>query len=462
MNKMRDAGFSHGAPLEVKDASGGGGEVTLLEAKKAVEELNSAFSEFKAKNDERLAQLEERGEDAVTVEQVKKIESFMDDAQARLDAFEVQVKNLGRFEADEEGHRIDLQKKAVDWHRFEAGYRGPDVWGVEQVKEYRDTFIAWARTGVEALEPKQVRMLNEIKALSAGTNPDGGYLVTPDMSGRTVQRIFETSPVRAYAAVQPITTGQLEGIHDNDEFSAGWVSELGSRAATATAQLGKWAIPVHEMFANPAASQTILDDAILDVEAWIGQRVGEKFGRVESAAFVNGTGVGQPRGFLTYPDWTAAGTYEQDAIEQFDTGVNGAYAAAPAGGDVLIQALYGLKQQYRANATWFMNRATASLTRRIKDSDGAYVWSPGIAAGQPASLLGYPVASFEDMPDPGTGTLSVAVGDMRAAYQIVDRAGIRTLRDPYSSKPSVHFYSTKRVGGDVIDFEALKIINFKA
>jgi HK97 family phage major capsid protein len=141
-----------------------------------------------------------------------------------------------------------------------------------------------------------------------------------------------------------------------------------------------------------------------------------------------------------------------------NSGVNGELAAAPNGGDVLLTALYNLKGPYRLNATWFMNRATTALLRKTKDSDGAYLWSPGIAAGQPATLLGYPVASFEDMPDPATGSLSIAVGDMRSAYQIVDRVGIRTLRDPFSAKPFVEFYSTKRVGGAVINFEALQLI----
>jgi len=142
------------------------------------------------------------------------------------------------------------------------------------------------------------------------------------------------------------------------------------------------------------------------------------------------------------------------------TGVSGGFAAAPNGGDVLIDALYGLKAPYRANATWFMNRATTKLVRKLKDSDGAYLWSPGIAAGQPATLLGYPVASFEDMPDPAADSLSVAVGDMRAAYQIVDRMGIRILRDPYTAKPFVLMYTTKRVGGDVVNFEAIKLVRF--
>jgi len=434
---------------------------TLVDVAKAMEGLQGGFEEFKTKNDERLKQLETRGEDPITVEVVEKINADMTKQQQMLDAFELKLRGLSRFEQTADGQQIDLTKKAADWHRFEAGGRGGE-WTPDQMDSYRDVFVKWVRAGTEVLEPGEVRHLNEMKSLSAGTNPDGGYVVTPDMSGRTVQRVYETSPMRAYASIQAISTSSLEGIHDNDEAAYGWVSEKGARSETDTPTLGKWSIPVHEMYANPAATQGILDDGMVNVESWLADKVADKFARAENAAFCTGTGVGKPRGFLDYADWASAGTYEQGAIEQFDTGVNGGFAAAPAGGDVLITALYGLKSVYRANAVWFMNRATAALTRKLKDSDGAYIWTPGIAAGQPATLLGYPVASFEDMPDPATGSLSIAVGDMRAAYQIVDRVGIRTLRDPYSNKPYVHFYSTKRVGGDVIDYEALKVINFKA
>jgi HK97 family phage major capsid protein len=267
-------------------------------------------------------------------------------------------------------------------------------------------------------------------------------------------KVFETSPMRAYASVQVISTDALEGLFDLNEASSGWVGETDTRSETNTPQLGKWRIPTHELYAKPTATQKLLDDAEINMEAWLAGKVAEKFARDEATAFVTGSGIGRPRGFLTY----ASGTTLPGTIERFDTGVNGAFAAAPNGGDVLINALYGLKAQYRANATWFMNRATTTLVRKLKDQDGAYLWSPGIAAGQPATLLGYPVAAFEDMPSPATDSLSIAVGDMREAYQIVDRIGIRTLRDPFSSKPYVEFYTTKRVGGDVVNFEAIKLI----
>jgi len=294
--------------------------------------------------------------------------------------------------------------------------------------------------------------------LSVGQDSAGGYYVYPDMTGRIVSKVFETSPMRAYASVVAIGTDSLEGYYDNEEVGFGWVAEQEARPATATPASGKYRIPVHEMYAMPDASQSVLDDALIDLESWLDGKISDKFARAEATAFVTGSGVDKPRGFLSYP----AGTDLTNSVEQVNTGVNGGFAAAPNGGDVLITALYGLKAQYKANAVWFMNRTTAALTRKLKDSDGSYIWSPGIAAGQPATLLGYPVASFEDMPSPATGSLSITVGDMRQAYQIVDRMGIRMLRDPFTAKPKILFYATKRTGGAMINGEAIKTIAFKA
>lgn len=425
------------------------------ELAKAVESVNKGFEEFKATNDQRLKEIEEKGAaDPVLDEKLAKIEKDIDAKQARLDQFELAMKRQSRTVIDEKGNEIDFDAKASQWANMVARSRGTRVedFGAKQLDAYKSAFGLFLRKGDEIIGA------DEKKALSVGTDPDGGYVVHPDMSGAIVTKVFETSPMRAYASIQVISTDALEGLYDLEEAASGWVGETDSRAETATPQLGKWRIPAHELYAKPKATQKILDDAEINMEAWLAGKVSEKFARAEAAAFVNGSGVNQPRGFLTYAD----GTTLPGTIEQFDTGANGAFAAAPNGGDVLIDALYGLKAQYRANSTWFMNRATTKLARKLKDSDGAYLWSPGIAAGQPASMLGYPVAAFEDMPDPATGSLSIAVGDMRAAYQIVDRVGIRTLRDPYSAKPYVEFYTTKRVGGDVINFEALKLINFQA
>lgn len=425
------------------------------ELAKAVEGVKTGFEAFKEANDQRLKEIEAKGAaDPLLEEKLAKIEKDMDAKQAKLDQFELAMKRQNRTVVDEKGNEIDLDAKAAKWANMVARSRGTRVedFGAKQLDAYKQAFDTFLRKGDEIIGA------DEKKALSVGTDPDGGYVVHPDMSGAIVTKVFETSPMRAYASIQVISTDALEGLYDLEEAASGWVGETDARSETGTPQLGKWRIPVHELYAKPKATQKILDDAEINMEAWLATKVSEKFARDEAAAFVNGSGVNKPRGFLTYPD----GTTLPGTIERINTGANGAFDAAPNGGDALIDALYGLKAQYRANATWFMNRATTKLARKLKDSDGAYLWSPGIAAGQPASLLGYPIAAFEDMPNPATGSLSIAVGDMRAAYQIVDRVGIRTLRDPYSAKPYVEFYTTKRVGGDVINFEAIKLIEFSA
>jgi HK97 family phage major capsid protein len=427
----------------------------IKQAAAAVDSLNRAFDEFKKANDARLAEIEKKGSsDPVLDAKLAKIEADMQKAQAIADEAALASKRANRIVTDEKGEQIDLDAKSQEWAGMLARRRGETVpqFDAAGMAAYKSAFDRFLRKGEEIMG------MDERKALSVGSDPDGGYVVNPDTSGRIVQKVFETSPMRAFASIQVISSDALEGLFDLNEASSGWVGETASRSETNTPEIGKWRIPVHELYAAPRATQKLLDDASINMEAWLASKVSEKFARDEAAAFVNGNGVGKPRGFLTYAD----GTTLPGTIERFDTGVNGAFAAAPNGGDVLINALYGLKTQYRANATWFMNRATLTLTRKLKDSDGAYLWSPGIAAGQPATLLGYPVASFEDMPDPATDSLSIAVGDMREAYQIVDRLGIRTLRDPYSAKPYVEFYTTKRVGGDVVNFEAIKLIEFTA
>lgn len=427
----------------------------IKQAVSAVESLNKAFEEFKSVNDERLAEIEAKGSaDALLEEKLGRIEADLSKAQEVADAASMAAKRQSRVVTNKNGEEVDLDAKALKWARGIARTRGTDVaeFDAKSLDAYKSAFDHYVRKDDRGLTA------DEVKALSVGTDPDGGYVVHPDMSGRIVQKVFETSPMRAYASIQVISTDALEGLFDLNEASSGWVGETDSRAETNTPEIGKWRIPAHELYAKPKATQKLLDDASINMEQWLANKVSEKFARDEASAFVNGNGVNKPRGFLTYAD----GTTLPGTIERFDTGANGAFAAAPNGADVLLNALYGLKQQYRANAAWFMNRATTSLVRKLKDSDGAYVWMPSIAAGQPASLLGYPVASFEDMPDPATDSLSIAVGDMRETYQIVDRLGIRTLRDPYSAKPYVEFYTTKRVGGDVVNFEAIKLVEFTA
>lgn len=420
----------------------------------AVEKVNKAFEEFKSANDERLAELESKGaSDPLIEEKLGRIEDSLDKAQKTADAAVLAQKRRERVVTDADGNEIDLDAKAADWKRSASGNPHAVMDGA-QMTAYKSAFNHYLRKGDRGMDA------TEFKALSEGVDADGGFTVHPDLTGRITSFVYESSPMRAYASAQMISTSELEGLYDNDEAASGWVAETDARPNTDTPQLGRWVIPVHELYANPEATQKILDDSTFNMEQWLANKVSSKFARDESLAFVSGDGTGKPTGFLNYDDYTTPGVSAVDQIERFKTGVDGDFAAAPNGGDVLIEALYGLKSPYRMNATWFLNRTTTRAVRKLKDSDGAYLWQAGIAAGQPATILGYPTAPFDDMPNPAAGSLSIAVGDMREAYQIVDRFGIRTLRDPYSNKPYVGFYSTKRVGGDVVNFEALKLVEF--
>ena len=428
-------------------------EDIMKEAAAAVVEVKKGFEAYKEANDARLKEIEAKGKaDPVLEEKLAKIDADLDAKQKAIDDAFLAIKRSQRVVTDANGNEIDLDAKAQHWANVTAtAYeQRPFDMNAKAMAEYQAAGTQYMRKGMDALSA------DERKSLSVGFDPSGGYVVYPDMSGQIVTKVDETSPMRAFASVQVISTDALEGLFDLDRAAAVWVGETQARAETATPKLGKWRIPVHELSAMPAATQKLLDDASLNMEQWLAGKVALEFALAENEAFVSGNGTEKPRGFLTYPH----GTTLPGQIERTPTGVDGAFAAAPNGGDVLIDTLYSLKAPYRANATWFMNRATTKTVRKLKDSEGQYLWQAGISAGQPATLLGYPVAAFEDMPTPASNSLSIAVGDMRAAYQIVDRQGIRVLRDPYTAKPFVLFYTTKRTGGDVVNFEAIKLIRF--
>ena len=420
---------------------------TMLEAKKAVEALNAGFEAFKAANDENL-----KARDVVLEKKMAKINADLDAAQKVADDAVLAVKRASRIVSDGSGGEVDLDAKALKWAKRNARAQGTNIqeYGADDLKAYKSAFDAYLRKDDRVLDAVQT------KALSVGSDPDGGYVVHPDMSGRIVTKEFETSVIRAFANIQNISTDALEGIFDLDESAAVWVGETAARAETNTPQLGAWRIPVHEIAANPAATQKLLDDAEINMETWLANKVGEAMGRAENTASVTGDGVGKWRGFLTY----ANGTTLPGTIEQSATGVSGGFAASGAGVDIFYTVVGKTKARYRANASWAMNRTTVAAVRKLKDSDGAYIWQPSAQAGIPDRLAGYPIAPFEDMPDIAADSLSIAFADFREAYQIVDRSGIRVLRDPYTNKPYVHFYTVKRSGGDVVNFEAIKLIKF--
>jgi HK97 family phage major capsid protein len=280
----------------------------------------------------------------------------------------------------------------------------------------------------------------------------------PELDRRIEQRLMAASPMRQIASVRQTSATVFRKPVSLGAASA-WAAETGSRAETTAPTLDLLEFPAAELYAMPAATQTLLGDAYADVDEWLADEVEASFSAQESAAFVSGDGSNKPKGFLSY-DKIADASHAWDKIGFILSGADGAFASSdPA--DKLIDLVYSLKSQFRANARFVMNRRTVSAVRKLKDGDDNYLWSPGMA-GEAASLLGYPVTEIEDMPDMAEALFSIAFGDFRRGYLIVDRQGARVLRDPYSMKPYVLFYTTKRVGGGVQNFDAIKLMKFAA
>lgn len=297
---------------------------------------------------------------------------------------------------------------------------------------------------------------DELKALSVGTDPDGGYLTQPELGGLINTKVFESTPMRQLASVVTINTDIFEYILDNGEADGEWVGEGSSGSTETTPTLGKKQIVVHELAAKPKVTQKMLDDGIIDVESWLGQKVADIFARKEATAFTSGDGISKPRGILSY----SAGTdIAQEQIEQVVSG-----GATSITLDGLINLQNALKEDYQPGATFLYKRATNAAVMLIKDGNGMPVFNMAYDknAGLRPTLLGQPVFFGNDMPTVGANNLAVAYADFRRAYQIVDRLGVRVLRDPYTSKGYVVFYTTKRVGGAVVAFEAIKLLKVSA
>lgn len=294
-----------------------------------------------------------------------------------------------------------------------------------------------------------------VKDMVVGVNPNGGYFVRPEFANFVIDRQFETSPMRQLANIQTISTESLEIPIDDDEAGAEWVGEVDTRSKTDTPDIGQLVIHTHELSAKPYVTQKLLDDAAFDIEAWLQTKVADKFTRTENTSFVEGNGSKRPRGFLTYSDWTTAGTYERGAIEQRDTGSSGTFDA-----DNLIDLQSDLLEFYQPNATWVMERKTFGSVVKLKNAiDGTYLINPElIAQSAPRILLGRPVRFFDDMPTIAANSLSIAYGDFQAGYTIVDRLGIRILVDPYTAEPFIVYKTRKRVGGDVTNYQSIKIL----
>ncbi|BDV33350.1 phage major capsid protein [Methylocystis iwaonis] len=390
-----------------------------------VDDLNRAFSTFKEANDERLAQIETRmSADVVTEEKLARIDQALDETKSRLD------------------------RLALDLARPRIGGAAPEEHGA---REHKSAFNHYMRSG----EAGGLKAL-EAKAMSGASGPDGGYLVPVPAEREILRRLAKLSPIRAIASVREISTQTLRRAYSTTGPAAGWVAETDARPQTANQQIADMTFPAMELYAMPAATQALLDDSVVDIEQWIADEVQVAFSEQEGAAFVSGDGVNKPKGFLSYT--TVADTsWSWGNIGYVATGVSGAFPATNPS-DVLFNLVYALRAGYRQNGKWVMGRRTQSLIRQFKTTTGDYIWAPPENANGLASLINFPIVEAEDMPDPGANSLSIAFGDFERGYIVVDRVGIRVLRDPYSAKPYVLFYTTKRVGGGVQNFEAIKLL----
>jgi len=430
----------------------------LSEVKNLIEEQGRAWEEFKRTNDE-LIKAKADGKAIADIEaKLANMTAALDESKTRADELFEEIKASKRPSLG--GGESDMQKEAKSFNdalRADMQSKGRPAAeiSVDAYAQYKSAFVNLVRHGdLERLSA------DERKALSAGSDPDGGYLLPTPTVGRIVSKVYEQSVMRQIANVQPISTDALEGVVDNGDAGAGWVSETGTRSETTTPQVGKWRIEAHEMYAEPRVTQKLLDDAAVDVEMWLAGKIADKFARVEGTAFWSGTGTGQPRGLATYT--TAATGDDSRAWGQFEhvkSGANGDFHTTKA--DPLQDLIGAMRDQYLAAAVFVMRREVRTKLRKLKEATSdRYLWEPSLQAGQPDRLLGYPVRIDQYMPALTTDSLSLAFGDFAEAYTIVDRLGIRTLRDPYTAKPYVKFYSTRRVGGGAVNFEAAKFLKF--
>ena len=407
-------------PTRKENKSAGAGP---LSQNAIMADFAQTFEAFKNANDERLLQIEAKSSDSLTAQKV-----------SRLDA------------------ALSAQAKQIE--RLSMTASQPVIGGSAAACEAKSAWSSYIRSGdISALKSL------EGKSISA-SDGEGGYVAPIEAESMIDRALENASPFRTIAAVRRVGSGRFRKPVSAGGISAGWAGETQARPETSAPTLDLLEFPAGELYAMPAATQTLLDDGVADVDQWLADEVRDVFAGQESAAFITGDGVNKPRGLLSYnqvdnsaQSWGNIGTVS--------TGVDGAFDdTAPV--DALLDLVYAPKTRYRAQASFVMNRRTVSAIRKFKDADGNYIWQPATEAGAPSTLLGYKLIEAEDMPDIAPDATPIAFGDFRRGYLIVDRQGVRVLRDPYSAKPFVLFYTTKRVGGGVQDFSAIKLLKFAA
>lgn len=398
------------------------------EARAALHEMMAAFEAFKGANDQRLAEIERKSAaDALLEEKVARIDAAVAAAQARLD-------------------------------RVASEGRRPELGGATGASRVASPFHGEAKAAWDGYMKAGATVGLELKAgLSSGS---AGFTAPPETERAIERRLMVGSPMREIATVRSVNGGVFRKPVSTAGVAAGWVAETASRPETDPATLALLEFPSADLYACPAATQSLLDDALVDLDDWLAAEVEDAFSAQETQAFVLGDGVNKPKGFLAY-EQVADGVHEWGKIGYVASGAAGAFATSNPT-DRLIDLVYAPKAQHRPNGRFVMNRKTVSAMRKFKDADGNYIWQPAGRLGETATLLGYRVTEIETMPDIAANSAAIAFGDFQRGYLIVDRAGVRVLRDPYSAKPYVLFYTTKRVGGGVQNFDAIKVMKFSA
>jgi len=402
------------------------------EIKDLVEGIQKSFNDFKQINDDRLSKVEKGASSADFEAKLAKVQA---DISTALDL----KKEIERVEAKQ-----NLQ-----------GLMGNNDENADK-KAYKSAFVeGFLRKGNEiGLKDLQA------KAMSVGTPADGGFAL-PEQIDRLVEQLArDMSAVRSVANVIQVGTSDYKKLVNVNGIASGWVGETAARPATNTSQLAEVAPPMGTLYANPQVTQDALDDLFYNVESDVAAQLAEEFGIAEGAAFVSGNGTNKPKGFLAY---TTAATADASrafgTIEHVATGVAGDFAASNKA-DVLYDVIGKLKAAYRGGSVWMMNKAVMFEVLKLKDTTGQYLWQPSLQEGFPIRLLGFGVVESEDMPAKAASALSIAFGNFKRGYTIVDRFGTRMLRDPYTNKPYVGFYTTKRVGGGLVNSEAIKVVKF--
>lgn len=424
---------------------------------KLIEKQAKAWEEFKAANDARLAEIEKKGAaDPITEEKVEKINAEITNIareyKKRMDELEKKLNRPGRT-GGSDAQELELRNfnMALASHAQKNNRQPPPAFAPEQYADYKAAFGSFLRKDQRAISEA------EYKALMAGSDPDGGYLCPAEMDTAIDRVVTQLGSLRSLATIRPIGVGSYKKLVTTSGASAGgWGSEGTAPTETGTPSMKELEFIPGLLWAEPRATMQMLEDSADNVESWLADEIGLTFAEQEAGAYVTGSGANRPWGILSYPT-IANSSYSWGNVGYTFTGAASTFAASNPS-DNLVDTIHSLKRQYRGNANWLMNDLTLATIRKFKDGQGIYLWQPGLQLGQVGVLLGYPVSTDDFMPDVGANAYPVAFADFRRAYVIVDRRGTVVVRDNLTAKPYVKFWTTRRVGGGIQNFEAIKLL----